>query len=44
MEAFEKLGISIMPANLHQSMTTQELVDLVDYLSTLNTTETTNTE
>jgi putative membrane-bound dehydrogenase-like protein len=35
VEAFEQLDISLMPADLHQSMTTQELVDLVDYLSTL---------
>jgi len=27
--------VSLMPDNLHQLMTTQELVDLVEYMSTL---------
>lgn len=31
----ERLPISLMPPNLHQLMTTQELVDLVQYLQTL---------
>ena len=30
-----KLKLSIMPANLHEAMTQQELVDLVEYLQTL---------
>ncbi|MDP7051957.1 MAG: c-type cytochrome [Verrucomicrobiota bacterium] len=33
--SFDRLPISLMPANLHQLMTTQELVDLVDYLADL---------
>jgi len=34
-ESVEPQSVSLMPANLHQSMTTQQLVDLVEYLSSL---------
>ena len=33
--SFFRLPTSLMPANLHQLMTTQELVDLVRYLASL---------
>ena len=33
--SFSRLPTSLMPANLHQLMTTQELVDLVRYLASL---------
>jgi putative membrane-bound dehydrogenase-like protein len=35
VESFTRSPISLMPADLHQAMTTQELVDLVEYLQTL---------
>ena len=35
VETFQRLSVSLMPANLHQSLTTEELVNLVDYLSLL---------
>jgi len=34
-KSFSRLPVSLMPDNLHQLMTTQELVDLVEYMSTL---------
>ncbi len=37
VEMLQRQNISLMPANLHQSLTTQELVDLVDYLALLKT-------
>ncbi len=35
VESLTKSSISLMPADLHQSMTMQELSDLVEYLTTL---------
>ncbi|MSU76589.1 MAG: c-type cytochrome [Gemmataceae bacterium] len=35
VESLTKSAISLMPADLHQSMTTQELSDVVEYLVTL---------
>jgi putative membrane-bound dehydrogenase-like protein len=35
VDSLDRLTVSLMPSNLHQLMTTQELVDLVEYLSTL---------
>ena len=35
VEEFERQRVSLMPANLHEAITAQELVDLVDYLVTL---------
>ena len=35
VESVVRSPISLMPADLHQAMTTQELVDLVEYLLTL---------
>ena len=35
IETFAQSPISLMPADLHQLMTTQELVDVVEYLLTL---------
>lgn len=35
LESLDQLSLSLMPANLHQLMTTQQLVDLVAYLETL---------
>jgi putative membrane-bound dehydrogenase-like protein len=35
IESVSRSPISLMPADLHQSMTTQELVDVVEYLLTL---------
>ena len=34
-EAFKRQNVSLMPANLHEAMTAQALVDLVAYLTTL---------
>ena len=38
VEAVEPQSVSLMPENLHQSMSAQELVDLVEYLSSLRRT------
>jgi len=35
VERLERSTVSLMPANLHEAITTQELLDLVDYLTTL---------
>jgi putative heme-binding domain-containing protein len=35
IDARKRLQISLMPADLHKELTTEELVDLVEYLSTL---------
>ncbi len=35
IDSMRKSPISLMPADLHKALTTQELVDLVDYLQTL---------
>jgi putative membrane-bound dehydrogenase-like protein len=35
IDTLAKLPISLMPADLHQAMTTQELVDVVEYMLTL---------
>jgi putative heme-binding domain-containing protein len=35
VDSLDRLTVSLMPSNLHQLMTTQELVDLVEYLATL---------
>ena len=35
IDSITKQPISIMPADLHQSLTEQELVDLVEFLTTL---------
>ena len=35
IDARKRLQISLMPADLHKELTTEELVDLVKYLSTL---------
>jgi len=35
IEEKKKLAVSLMPPDLHQLMTEQELVDLVRYLTTL---------
>lgn len=39
VKSFELLKISLMPENLHQLMTTAELVNLVEYLRTLKRAE-----
>ena len=33
VKSLERQSVSLMPANLHQVMTSQQLVDLVEYLS-----------
>ena len=35
VKSLDRLPVSLMPANLHQLLTTAELVDLVEYLGTL---------
>ena len=35
IEEKKKLDLSLMPADLHEQMTEQELIDLVRYLATL---------
>ena len=35
VESVTRSPISLMPADLHQALTTQELVDVVEYLLTL---------
>ena len=35
IESLAKSPISLMPADLHQLITTQELTDVVEYLTTL---------
>ena len=35
VEGFKRQSVSLMPSNLHEALTVQELVDLVEYLSTL---------
>lgn len=39
IETLVKQPISIMPADLHQSLTEQDLVDLVEYLTNLKTAQ-----
>ena len=39
VESVEAQDVSLMPANLHQSMTAQQLVDLVEYMRALRGTD-----
>ena len=39
VESVEAQEVSLMPANLHQTMTAQQLVDLVEYLGSLRGVE-----